>query len=209
MRPKSFRWISLSLWLVSAIAFATPPRPRDDYARGVALYQAGHFEEAIEAFRDAYQAKPRALILFNIGQAYRKDGKPAMALEYYQRYLAATPPGEDPATQAHARQLVGEIEARLNQLPPDVAKPKVETPVPSPAPTPTLVVTPPAPEATAEAKAEPASAPPEKTPLYKKWWLWTAVGAAAAVVIIVGVGVGVGTQSNEPSTALGTRQPEY
>jgi len=40
-----------------------------------------------------------------------------------------------------------------------------------------------------------ATAPPKKTPVYKKWWLWTIVGAVA-VGAGVGLGVGLTTQTN-------------
>ena len=39
---------------------------------------------------------------------------------------------------------------------------------------------------------------PERMPLYKKWWFWTAIGGGVAVVAIVGIGLGVGLKS-EPS----------
>jgi hypothetical protein len=41
----------------------------------------------------------------------------------------------------------------------------------------------------------PPSTPPEKTPLYKKWWFWTLVGGAAG---LVAVGTAIGVSSREP-----------
>jgi hypothetical protein len=196
--PRSFLWIELLL-LWSAVAWAAP---KDEYSRGVQLYQAGQYEDAIDAFREAYQQKPRALILFNIAQAFRKDQKPASALEHYQRFLSEVKPGEEPASQANAKKYIAEIEAQLA-----VAS--------KPSPAPVAEVAPPPPIAVVSVPPPPVATPvvadkPAKQPVYKKWWLWTAVGVAAAAVI-VGVGAGVGTRSsnNDPSTALGTRQPVY
>ena len=189
---RSFRWIELLL-LISSTVWAAP---KDQYSRGVQLYQAGQYEDAIDAFREAYQQKPRALILFNIAQAFRKDQKPASALEHYQRFLAEVKPDEETASQANARKYIAEIEAQLAL---------VSKPSPAPvvvAPAVVVVAPPPAAPAVVEKK-------PEKQPVYKKWWLWTAVAAAAVVIVGVGVGVGVGNKSNDPSTALGTRQPVY
>jgi hypothetical protein len=48
--------------------------------------------------------------------------------------------------------------------------------------------------------------PPPKTPIYKRWWLWTAVGVGvAAVGVGLGVGLGLGL-SHAPSSHFGTTQ---
>ena len=40
--------------------------------------------------------------------------------------------------------------------------------------------------------AEPAKEPvKESTPLYKKWWLWTAVGGGVLAIVVIGVAAGV------------------
>ena len=51
-----------------------------------------------------------------------------------------------------------------------------------------------------------AAPPPQKLPLYKRWWLWTAVGAVVVVAVAVGVGVGVSLSGSTPTaqSALGT-----
>lgn len=48
----------------------------------------------------------------------------------------------------------------------------------------------------------------EGQPLYKKWWLWTAVGGAVAIVAI-GVGAGVGARSSSSSTSSALTSEEY
>jgi hypothetical protein len=52
-------------------------------------------------------------------------------------------------------------------------------------------------EPRAAAAAVPVVARREAKPLYKQWWLWTAVGVAA-IAVGVGVGVGVGVAGVKP-----------
>jgi hypothetical protein len=63
----------------------------------------------------------------------------------------------------------------------------------------------------APARAEPAVAPvtatktaPERTPVYKKWWLWTAVGVAVVAGVAIGVGVGLSAGTHAPQSDRGT-----
>ena len=103
------------------------------------------------------------------------------------------------AEQALKRSLIEKADAeeasKLEFAKPATRPPPATAPAATTAPATTLVTTAPA-------------APPEKQPVYKKWWLWTIVGAAAAGVAI-GVGVGVGGRSGDPSTALGTRTASF
>lgn len=43
--------------------------------------------------------------------------------------------------------------------------------------------------------------PPPLTPIYKRWWLWTAVGVAAAAIVAIGLGVGL--SGGYPDTTFG------
>jgi hypothetical protein len=48
-----------------------------------------------------------------------------------------------------------------------------------------------------------------RTPVYKKWWLWTIVGGVVVAAVVVGVAVGVATQPgfnpSLPDTGPGVR----
>ncbi len=55
---------------------------------------------------------------------------------------------------------------------------------------------------TAPAIAPAAEAPPQKAPVYKKWWLWTTVGA----VVVAGAGVGLGIGLAPPAAPPFDRQ---
>ena len=95
-----------------------------------------------------------------------------------------TPPGSEPTTSTQ---------------PPQPTTATATSPTTTTSPTSTTPgTTTPAPEAATAPPAAAtvsATAPPKKTPVYKKWWLWTIVGAVA-VGAGVGLGVGLTTQTN-------------
>jgi tetratricopeptide (TPR) repeat protein len=88
---------------------------KDEYARGAALYKAGNFVDAAQAFIAAYKLRPKPLILFNIGQAYRKMGALDGALAYYQRFLREAAPAERAPLEADTRKYIAEIEKELEE----------------------------------------------------------------------------------------------
>jgi len=64
-------------------------RAKGFFAEGKRLYNLGRFREAAGNFKKAYEAKPLALFLYNLGQCYRhmetrEDLK--KALFYYRGY---------------------------------------------------------------------------------------------------------------------------
>jgi tetratricopeptide (TPR) repeat protein len=215
MSSRSGRLLVVALLAATVIAPgpARAESAKDAYGRGLSLYAAGKFQDAADAFLAAYRLKPKPLILFNVGQAFRKQGDLDQALVYYRRFLDEASPAERAPLEEETRKYVHELEAEqalkkslIDKADTEEANkldfPKKSEPPPAVAPPATPPATTPA--LTASAPAE----PPHKQPVYKAWWLWTAVGAVAAGVAI-GVGVGVGAHSNDPSTALGTRQPSF
>jgi tetratricopeptide (TPR) repeat protein len=62
---------------------------------GQALYAAGKFEEAAEAFMNAYKTQPFAAFLFNTGVSYEKAEMWKEAVESFQRYLDEEPEASD------------------------------------------------------------------------------------------------------------------
>jgi tetratricopeptide (TPR) repeat protein len=87
----------LVLFAVRGLAESTPDsdqKARERYAAGDTAFSLGHYDDAIEAFEDAYRLSHRIGILYNIGLAYRRayslGGKPAQlrrALEMYESFL--------------------------------------------------------------------------------------------------------------------------
>jgi tetratricopeptide (TPR) repeat protein len=108
------------LSITPVVARAAGPAPaatsaKDEYARGAALYKAGSFADAAQAFIAAYKLRPKPLILFNIGQAYRKMGALDGALAYYQRFLREAAPAERAPLEADTRKYIAEIEKELEE----------------------------------------------------------------------------------------------
>jgi hypothetical protein len=123
-------------------------RAREFFQQGTTYFNLGDFDKAIEAFQEAYKAKPDPLVLYNIGQAYRLKGDPAKAIFFYRGYLRNSPKAQNRA----------EIEAKIAALQKEVSEPKAPPPT-APAPvTPAPVA--PAPVAPSPTPAPVAPSPP-------------------------------------------------
>jgi tetratricopeptide (TPR) repeat protein len=61
------------------------------YEEAVAAFNRGDFETAALNFRAAYEAKSDPMLLYNLGQALRRGGHRAEALEAYRRFVAEAP----------------------------------------------------------------------------------------------------------------------
>jgi tetratricopeptide (TPR) repeat protein len=145
-------------------------------AQGHRLYQLGRYQEAIAEYRRAYELRADPPFLFQIAESYRQLGATEQALFYYDRYLAGAADGPD---RDAAEERVSELES-LRARPPAAAPPGLIA----------------APGAGAGAK------PP--TPLWRRWWFWTAIGAALAAGVTVAALAGR-SESSVPTTDLGNK----
>lgn len=72
-----------------------PPQPGETAAsyvqRSVQYFGSKEYENAALALEKAYKIDPKPLFLFNIGQAYKRAGRPKEALAAYERFLRADP----------------------------------------------------------------------------------------------------------------------
>jgi tetratricopeptide (TPR) repeat protein len=59
--------------------------------RSVRHFQNKEFLQAAEELQTAYAIEPKPLLLFNIGQAYRRAGRPQEALAAYERFVREDP----------------------------------------------------------------------------------------------------------------------
>ena len=66
---------------------------RKQFKRGAKLAGEQQYDEAIEAFRAAYELDPQPDTLYNLGQVSRLKGDISGAYEYYEKYLAVAPKG--------------------------------------------------------------------------------------------------------------------
>lgn len=181
-------------------------KARELYRDGTQHYKLGEYPEALKAFKEAYRNFESPSFLFNIGQCHRQLNNKQDAIRAFRNYLNDVP---NAPNREEVRQLIAALDSALKEEAAAQAKPPtgmIAPPPTEPAP----------PRHTAEAAqaeatptptltARPSAAP---TPIYKKWWLWTAVGAVVAVG--VGVGLGIGLSSSAPQTAqtnYGTFKP--
>jgi tetratricopeptide (TPR) repeat protein len=61
---------------------------------GQLAYKEQRFDDAAEAFLDAYRMKPFAAFLYNAGVSY-ENGDPCSAVQYFTEYLETYPDGSD------------------------------------------------------------------------------------------------------------------
>ncbi|MFO0577732.1 MAG: tetratricopeptide repeat protein [Polyangia bacterium] len=190
---------------------------RAQYTLARELSRSGNLDEALAAYETAYQRRPVPILLYNIGRLHHRLHHYADAVRYYSRYLE-TQAQEEAEQRARARQYLEEATKELQPGPAPPREPSPEplpspggspqpTASPSPAPTaaPVAASAQPAVRKTAEPLArsvttEPAGAAAEKerTPLYKRWWLWAIVGGVV-VAGAVGIGLGVGLSGSQPA----------
>lgn len=149
MHARSSRALAVSIAMVAAFAQtparAEPASPaassteeeaRRLYEEGLKHYDLSEYEEAVTAFRKAYLIASAPELLFDIAQAYRKQGpgRCREALDFYRSYLRVdpnTPRREDVETS------IARMEACADNAPPRVEKPvapSVMTEAPPPAP---------------------------------------------------------------------------
>ncbi len=179
MTAALFRWLVLA----SLCLFVAPAARADDlatrtakrhYERGEKLFALGKFDQALDQYQQAFDAKPLGDFLYNIGQCYRNLADYSQAIFSFKKYLKLKPDADD---RDKVEKLIEELEEKQQRGEGEKFAPK-----PDP-------VEPPPPRAS------------EETPIYKKWWFWTGV---AVVGVAGGFGIYEATKgSGPPSTDLG------
>jgi tetratricopeptide (TPR) repeat protein len=76
---------------LAAPALAVAGAADDQLALGLARYEAGDFDGAMDAFDAGYAVDPRPAFLFAAAQAARRSGDCRRAIDYYDRFLASDP----------------------------------------------------------------------------------------------------------------------
>jgi tetratricopeptide (TPR) repeat protein len=165
---------------------------RRNFQAGEAHFKAGRYDEALAAYQEGYAAVPLPGFLINVAQCQRRLGDLAKARATYEKFLFVAP---DSPLVPEVKKLIAELDQMLTA---DLA---VETPTsPSPdlsAPAPTEPV---ATMVTVEARATPA---PDR-PLWKRWWLWGAVGAAVAAGTVTAFALSSSAPATIHEGSLGT-----
>jgi tetratricopeptide (TPR) repeat protein len=113
--------VSLAL-TIAAPALADPPSSeatvearreaaKAQYERGSELYEAGHYQQAVQAFMKADRLAPSAPLSFNIARAYERLNDASGALRWYRDYLRRSPQAKN----------AGEVRARITALSAELA----------------------------------------------------------------------------------------
>ena len=88
-------WLTVLLIVATPRAHAQPPEPqreaKEHYEAGLARYNLGEFDAAINEFKTAYTLSHAPRLLFNIAQAQRLKKDYAQALYSYTTYLRLVP----------------------------------------------------------------------------------------------------------------------
>lgn len=199
-------------FVILLCAAAAPARAEDAaharamFDKGTTLYDLGKYLDAAHAYEEAYSAKSDAALLFNIAQAYRLGGDYAAALRSYKSFLRRLPSAPN---RNEVERHIATLQKLLDEQKSASSSPPQGTFAPGQQIAPSAEArehsVEPAANAPATATAVTSEAPPKKTPVYKKWWLWTVVGVAV-VGVGLGLGLGLGLQggASAPSSHFGT-----
>lgn len=184
---------------------------RGAYEQAKREHRLGNYATAASAFGEIYRQTGDPAMLFNRGQSLRLDGKVAEALEAYRGYLRDRPDAPNRAlVETKIRELNDEAKRPVTATPMVTKRTKTELELFDPILDDAFKPTP----ATGAANQVPVAAMPAPTttatqelsattPIWKRWWIWTAVGVAvaggtAAVVMS-------NRNSGPPSTPLGNQ----
>ena len=90
------RLISVALLLLVLVSVSSAnaqtsakEQARELYGQGNARFDAGDFEGAAQAFKQAYELVQYPIILFNLGLSYEQLGKPVDAVQAFEKVIAA------------------------------------------------------------------------------------------------------------------------
>jgi tetratricopeptide (TPR) repeat protein len=175
--------LALLLAVVSHVAVVGTARADDPamraakrhYERGQKLFGLQKFDEALDEFQKAFDAKPIPDFLFNIGQCQRNLGDYDAAIFSFKRYLKLDP---DASNREKVEELIAQLEEKQAA---EASRQRGLGP---------------------SRRDKPPPPPPEgDSPFYKKWWFWTGV---AVVGVAGGVGYYAATSGGgPPDTSLG------
>lgn len=167
-------------------------------------FAAGNYSEALQSLLAAYEKQPLPLLLFNIAQTHRKLGQRTEALDCYQRFVRAAPGSPLlPEAEAHAAalraELAAESAARQRADAEELARQAQARLQEAEALTAANLAA----RKRAEEDLLSGRREAERQPIYKRPWLYVALGGVAITGIALGLGLGLGLRPPpEPTTDL-------
>jgi tetratricopeptide (TPR) repeat protein len=117
MIPRLFLLLMVCFAVVAPAraAFADDPATRAarrHFERGEKLFALGKFDEALEEYETAFDAKPLPGFLYNIGQCYRNLADYDQAIFSFKKYLKLDP---DAGNREAVERLIEELEEKKAQ----------------------------------------------------------------------------------------------
>jgi tetratricopeptide (TPR) repeat protein len=177
---------------------------RKHFQSGTKHFDLGEYDAALADFKEAYRIKDDPVLLYNIAQCHRMLHHNEEALRAYRTFLSRA---TDSAHRADVEQKVAALEEaidkqnRASNLPPSSVLQNRSGDTPAEETPGATTRTTAAPAEAAPANAVVATAP-ERKPVYKKWWFWTAIGGVVVVGAAVGIGLGVGLSSHSSTNTF-------
>lgn len=113
MIPRLFLFVMVCMAVIAPTvrtAAADDPATRAarrHYERGEKLFALGKFDEALEEYQTAFDAKPLPGFLYNIGQCYRNLGDYDQAIFSFKKYLKLEPEAQN---KEAVEQLITDLE---------------------------------------------------------------------------------------------------
>ena len=163
---------------------------RMHYQKATNFFAVGDFSSAAIEYEEAYKRKPDSALLFNAAQSRRLAGENQKAVILYKNYVQLYPKAKN----------VPEVREQIVKLEEAIAaaeKAKTAPPTGMQEPEKKITEAPPPPQQHVEEKKEPE----KPTPIYKKWWLWTAVGAGVVAIIVIPTAIVLSQPPNWRSVA--------
>lgn len=129
--PRLLLVLCMTLFIVG-VAHANDPATRAakrHFDRGEKLFALGKFDEALDQYQKAYDAKPIPDFLFNIGQCHRNLGDYESAIFSFKKFLKLDP---EAPNRSQVEEYIEELEAEQEKG--DSRKFGFEKPRPEPEP---------------------------------------------------------------------------
>ena len=142
--------VTVAVPATTHVAYADDPGERAakrHYDRGKKLFDLQKFDDALEQFQKAYDAKPIPDFLFNIGQCQRNLGDNEAAIFSFKKFLKLEP---EASNRDQVEELIEDLQRKIDEGDTDRLKLRKK-------------------------KLEPIVHSEAGGPVYKKWWFWTGV----------------------------------
>ena len=114
-------WLTYALFLGALLATSpaeaqdSRAQARENFNAGVAAFEAGSWERALEAFQEAYRLAPHPSVRVNMANCYERLNRPLEALFHYESFLseAADAP---PAQRREVQSAIDELRGRIGEV---------------------------------------------------------------------------------------------